>query len=101
MAVTLNKEQILSLVEQKGMSKAEFASKIGVMRQNLEYFFKSDKKDINTVIKIAETLGVPLLELIGYSQPERPSVYGCIWINGQGHVVEGKDKIEALLKSVN
>ena len=101
MAVTLDKEKILTLVEQKGMSKAEFATKIGVHRQNLDYFFDHEKKDINTVIRIAETLGIPLLELIGYSQPERPSVYGCLWINGNAQVLYGKEKIQEALLSVN
>ena len=41
MEVLLTKEYITRLIEKKGMSKAEFAKQMGIVRQNLDAsFFK-------------------------------------------------------------
>ena len=53
------------LLKQIGISKAEFARKMGVQRQNVDALFKS--KNIDTIRRAADVLGVPFEMLIGYS----------------------------------
>lgn len=67
MEVILSKEYVYSLLEEKRISKAEFARQIGVQRTNLDALLKADKKDINVVIKMAEALGMSLQDFIGFS----------------------------------
>ena len=96
MEVNLTKEQVLSLVEQRGISKADFAKMIGVDRRNLEIYLGSKKKDINLVIRIAEALNMDLYELLGLKEPKK-EIYGCLIIDGVAHVVDSKEKILALI----
>ena len=64
MEVFLTPEYIREQIARKGMSKAEFASKMGIARQNLDSLLDSKKKDINTIIKMAEVLDIPFLNFI-------------------------------------
>ena len=54
-------EQLLKMI---GMSKAEFARRMGIQRQNVKALFKS--KDIRVIRKAAEVMGVPWEMLVGY-----------------------------------
>ena len=96
MEVNLTKEHVLSLVEQRGISKADFAKMIGVDRRNLEIYLGSKKKDINLIIKIAEALKMDLYELLGLKKPEK-EIYGCLYVNGIGHIVESKEEVLSLI----
>ena len=64
MEVLLTKDYILRLLEKKGMSKSDFAKSMGYKRQNVDTMLESKKKDINTIIKIAEVLDMPLEEFL-------------------------------------
>lgn len=68
MEVLLTKDYVYSLLEDKHISKADFARSIGLSsRTNLDALLDSKKKDINVVIKMAEALGMTLQEFIGIS----------------------------------
>ena len=99
MEVFLSKEYILGLVASKGMSKAEFSSKMGIARQNLDSLLDSKKKDINTVIKMAEVLDIPFMEFIGM-QPKEDVIYGCLWVNGKPQIVNNKEEILNLINGL-
>ena len=60
MEINLTKERITELLSQKGMTKAEFAKRIGVERNNLDVYLSAKKKDVNLVVKMAEALGLNL-----------------------------------------
>lgn len=61
------------ILERIGMSKAEFARRMGVKRQNVNALFKSRK--IETIRQAADVMGVPFEMLIGYaSEPELGAV---------------------------
>lgn len=66
MEVLLTKDYVYSLLEDKRISKADFARQIGIQRTNLDALLKADKKDINIVLKMAEALGMSLQEFIGF-----------------------------------
>jgi len=57
-------EQIL---EEIGMSKAEFARRMGIQRQNVKALFRS--KDLRVIRKAAEVMGVQFEMLVGYTEP--------------------------------
>ena len=100
MEVLLTKDYITGLIAAKGMSKAEFASKMGIVRQNLDAMLDSKKKDINVVVKMAEVLDMPLLEFIGM-QPKGNDIYGVLYVNSKPVIVNNRKEIDDLLKSLD
>ena len=53
-----------ALLERIGMTKSEFARRMGIRKQNVKVLFKS--KNIETIYKAAGVMGVPFGMLIGY-----------------------------------
>lgn len=58
-----NGEKLLRTI---GMSKSEFARRMGIRKQNVNVLFKT--KNLDTIRKASEVLGVPLGLLIGYTE---------------------------------
>ena len=99
MEVLLPREYIVEQIIRKGMSKAEFAARMGTARQNLDSLLDSKKKDINTVIKMSEILEIPFLEFIGMEE-KKTDIHGCIYINGKPVLVSSKEDIEKVLNEI-
>lgn len=57
-------EELIALA---GMTKAEFARRMGIQRQNVKSLFRSPK--LETVYNVAHVLGLPIGYLIGYVNP--------------------------------
>ena len=53
-----------SLLERIGMSKSEFARRMGIRKQNVKALFKS--KNLETIYRAAAVMGVPFEMLISY-----------------------------------
>lgn len=100
MEVLLDRAYILHQIAKKRISKAEFAAKMGIARQNLDSLLDSKKKDINTVIKMSEVLGIPFLEFTGMEPPEK-EIHGCIYINGKPVLVNNKQELLDLVASLD
>ena len=64
-------ERGLMLLDRLGMTKSEFARRMGIQRQNVNVLFKTN--NIEIIARAAEVLGVPLALLVGYV--EEPEVY--------------------------
>lgn len=97
----LSKDYISALIEQRGMTKTEFAEKMGyAKRQYLDAVLNNKKKDIATVAKMAEVLGIPLLEFIGVKEVDTHKVYGCIYVDNKPHLVGSKKDIEDLMNKI-
>lgn len=92
MEVLLTRDYVLEQVAKKGMSKAEFASRMGIARQNLDSLLDSKKKDINTIIKMSEVLEIPFLDFIGM-RPKETDIHGCIYINGVPNLISCKEDL--------
>ena len=58
------------LLERRGMSKSEFARRMGIRKQNVNALFKT--RNLETIHKASEVLGVPFTLLAGYM--EEPDV---------------------------
>ena len=54
------------LLEKIGMTKTEFAGKMGIQKQNVKALFRS--KNLETIQKAASVMGVPFELLIGYAE---------------------------------
>ena len=61
-------EKGLSLLSLRGISKAEFARRMGIQRQNVNVLFKTNNLEI--IAKAADVLNVPLSLLIGYVEEQ-------------------------------
>lgn len=57
-------EKGMSLLEQLGMTKSEFARRMGIQRQNVNVLFKTN--NLETISRAAEVLEVPLALLVSY-----------------------------------
>ena len=99
MEVLLTKDYILEQIAKKGMSKAEFSSRMGIARQNLDALLDSKKKDINTIIKMSEVLDIPFLDFIGM-RPKETDIHGCIFVDGDPVIVNSKEELLKLAKSL-
>lgn len=82
MEVLLTKDYVYSLLEDKRITKADFARSMGVSRTNLDALLDAKKKDINLVIKMAETLDMSLQEFIGF-EPSKFKIRGFIKVGEQ------------------
>ena len=100
MEVNLTKERITDLLNQKGMSKAEFAKRLGYERNNLDAYLNAKKKDINLVIKMAEALDMNLYTLLGLPEPGGKDVYGCLYVKGIPVLVNSKEELLDLAKNL-
>lgn len=68
-----------ALLEKIGMSKAEFARRMGIQRQNVKALFRS--KDLRVIHRAAEVLDVPWEMLVGYV--EEPDIFDYFSEAGQ------------------
>ena len=100
MEVNLSKERITALINQKGISKAEFAKRLGYERNNLDAYLNAKKKDINLVIKMAEALDLNLYDFLGLTEPGTREVYGCLYVKGIPVLVNNKDELLELVKKL-
>ena len=59
-----------------GMTKAEFARRMGILRQNVNVLFRTNNLEI--IARAAEVLDVPLALLVGYVEEPDPEEYQLI-----------------------
>ena len=100
MEINLSKERITELISRKGMSKAEFAKRIGIERNNLDVCLNAKKKDINLVLKMAEALDLSLYDFLGLKEHETKEIYGCLYVKGIPILVNSKEEIINLLNEI-
>ena len=66
-------EKGAELLDKIGMTKAEFARRMGIQRQNVNVLFRTNNLEI--IARAAEVLDVPLALLVGYV--EEPDMEEC------------------------
>jgi transcriptional regulator with XRE-family HTH domain len=98
MEILLSKDYILGLVEHRGMSKAEFAKQMGIVRQNLDAMLESKKKDINTVIRMAEVLGLSLDEFLYGKQTVK--INGFVSVDDTIYTISQKSDLQRVLANI-
>ena len=100
MDVLLTKDYILGLIEKRGMTKAEFASHMGVKRQNLDALLDSKKKDINTIIQMTEILDISLDDFLN-KRASGVCVSGFLKINDTIREIKGKEDLLAAVEEID
>lgn len=85
------------LLKEAGLSKAKFAERMGIARQNLQKLFGT--KNIFSLIQAADVLGVPLLTLI-YGKENETVIDGFVEVNGTVFRVKSRKDIEDLLTKI-
>lgn len=100
MEITLTKERITDLINQMGLTKAEFAKRLGISRTNLDVYLDAQRKDVKMVVKMANALGMNLYDFLGLKEPEPPKIYGCLYVDGVPHLVKSRSEVVALLESI-
>ena len=84
-------EKGMALLEQLGMTKSEFARRMGIQRQNVNVLFKTNNLEI--IARAAGVLDVPLGLLVGYV--DEPDVYEIpVEVIAQDGVGDGQFEIE-------
>lgn len=81
MEVNITKERVESLLKEYGISKAKFASMMGVKRQNIDALLSSQKKDINMVFKMAEIFNMSLEEFAGIKKTTKKIITISLSVN--------------------
>ena len=61
-------EKGLALLKERGMTKAEFARRMGILRQNVNVLFKTNNLEI--IARAAQVLDLPLALLVGYVEEQ-------------------------------
>ena len=84
------------LLSNAGLNKAKFAEKMGVARQNIQKVFET--KNVFTLIKAAEVLGVPLNHLILGEVHTETNINGYVEVNGTIHKVQSKQDLLNLIE---
>ena len=62
--MTINAKRIETLLAERGMTKAEFAARCGISRQNVSIILRRGTAEPKTIGKLAAGLGVPVAEII-------------------------------------
>jgi transcriptional regulator with XRE-family HTH domain len=93
---TFFEENATELLNNAGLNKAKFAEKMGVARQNIQKVFET--KNVFTLMKAAEVLGVSLNHLISGEVQSENSVSGYIEANGTIHKVQSKQDLLNLIE---
>ena len=62
--MTINAKRIETLLAERGMTKAEFAARCGISRQNVSTGIRRGTCEPKTAGRLAAGLGVPVAEII-------------------------------------
>ena len=88
-----------ALLRRMGISKTEFAEKMGVKKQNVNTLFAT--KNILVLKKAAQVLDVPLETLIAdASEKEEISINGFVEVNRELYRVRDKEELLRVLQAV-
>lgn len=89
------------MIIDSGMTKAQFCDKVGVSASNLPKLYKT--KNAVTLNKVSEVLDVPLEVLIEGNRKddyEKPTIVGCVRVNGRAFMINDITDIEKLAQEV-
>ena len=78
-----------SLLEQIGMSKSEFARRMGIRKQNVKALFKT--KNLETIHKAANAMDVPFAILVGYVEEPDMEMRYCVPLSECENVITEDD----------
>jgi transcriptional regulator with XRE-family HTH domain len=83
------------MLSRAGLTKAKLAESLGVAPQNIKKVIET--KNVKTLIKVAEALGVTLDVLLYGNEKEATRITGYIEVGGIIHKIQSKEDIERIL----
>lgn len=87
--------RIEDLMNEKNIGVTELAERLNVSRQTIYYYIKQDiKNPVSQLLKIAEALEVPVIELFPVKNKD---VHGYIKIGNDIHEINSFSDLERLL----
>ena len=90
--------RIKELCKEKHITMAEIAEKIGINKITLSQSLNGNPT-LSRLQEVARVLGVDVSEL--FEQPQKNTIYGCLYVDNSPVIITCKEDIEALLKRIN
>ena len=87
------------MLRMRGMSKTEFAERMGVKKQNVNSLFQT--KNIVTLKKAAEVLEMPLELLVSTPDAVEVEINGYLEVNGVMKKIKGKEDLMNIMAEIN
>lgn len=80
---------------------ANIGSETSRIYRALDAYLNAKKRDINLVIRMAEALDLNLYDLLGLDEPGTKDVYGCLYVKGMPVLVNSKQELLKLVKTLD
>ena len=91
--------RIKEICKEKQITMKEIAEKLGINPITLSQSLNGNPT-LSRLQEVADILGVCVPELFEASGPVPKEVHGCIYVNGEAHLVSSKDDLIALVKEI-
>lgn len=94
------RKRIEDVMQEKGVTKAEFARRWGCLPQNVNSLLETD--NLKKLNKIAEVIGCDVTDFISAKEKEsQPSINGYIEYNGEVHTIKNMCDLNNLMTIIN
>ena len=91
--------RIAEILQEKGISKTEFAEMMGIKKQNVNVLLETN--NIRKLDEIATALGVELTELWNGKNDSVPSINGFIEYDNVVYTIKSKEDYNKLYEAIN
>lgn len=91
--------RIAEILQEKGISKTEFAEMMGIKKQNVNVLLETN--NIKKLDEIANVLGVELTDLWKGKNDSEPSINGFMEVNGQVYTIKSVEDFNRLYQTLN
>lgn len=91
--------RIAEILQEKGISKTEFAEMMGIKKQNVNVLLETN--NIKKLDEIAEMLGVELTELWKNKNDSLPSINGFVEFDNIVYTIKSKEDFNNLYRILN
>lgn len=95
---TYFEENAARILDRKNISKAQLAKELGIAPQNINKIIGT--KNVYTLTRISSFLDIPLDILVYGERPSGKSIQGCVFIDGEEHIVRSKEDLQELLETM-
>ena len=91
--------RIAEILQEKGISKTEFADMMGIKKQNVNVLLETN--NIKKLEEIANALSVDITDLWKGKNVSEPSINGFIEINGEVFTIKSVEDFNKLYHTLN
>lgn len=97
---TMVRKRIEEVMQEKGVTKAEFARRWGCLPQNVNSLLNTD--NLSKLTKIAEKIGCEVTDFITAKEKEpQPTINGYIEYNGEVHTIKSMSDLNKLMTIID